>query len=450
MGNDDKLEEVKRSTQSGSYGSVPHNATKDSSSLCQYITDPNHWPFHGISLLILSYIYFSSYVCVECQGGLEVTIIKVMNIDTTKYSLLLFAFSSPNVLFCLIGGIIVDRVLGHRLSLILVVAMTGLGQFLMALGAFIGHFWLMVVGRMFIGVGNEMTDVVCIALASKKQNVTFRMSLYYTAAKLGASSSLAVPQYIYEQLRFIKSPHFRLGSTLLVGVMLMIMAFVLSILLFFLDMKEDKVIKRERQRMSMIRWDDIKNFPISFWICVVEVSIFCGGVIVFTAIGQDFYTKKYSLAPFESGMANSLVFLATILIAPIIGYLINRFGRQSLYSIVGMLAALSAHLTILLSSNSFYIPYLASSVYSVSYTLTMPSLYTIPCLIIQPNKMATAYGFVHSGYNLYVSVMSVIAGLLIDKLGYFLLETVFSLFMYFNFILSIILSFSLTKNDFHV
>uniref|UniRef100_A0A1X7UK92 Lysosomal dipeptide transporter MFSD1 n=1 Tax=Amphimedon queenslandica TaxID=400682 RepID=A0A1X7UK92_AMPQE len=408
MGNDDLLEQVKTSAhQSTSYGSIPH--TKDSSSLCEYITDPSHWPFHGISLLMVSFIYFSSYVCVESQGGLEVPIIKVMNIDTTRYSLLLVAFSSPNVLFCLVGGVIVDRALGHKLSLILVVAMTGVGQFLMGLGAFLDHFWLMIVGRMFIGVGNEMTDVVSVALASKKQNATFRMSLYYTAAKLGGSSSLAVSQYIYEQLRFIENPSYRLGSTLLVGVMLMMMAFVISIILFFLDMKEEKVIKRERQKISMIRWNEIKNFPMSFWICVAEVSIFCGGVIVFTAIGQDFYTKKYSLTPFESGAANSLVFLATIAVAPIIGCLINRLGRHSFCSVVGMLAALSAHLTILCSSNSFYIPYLASTVYSVSYALIMPSLYTIPCLLIQPNKMATAYGFIHSGINLYVAVMSVIS-----------------------------------------
>ena len=441
-----QLEGVQINPQSQSYGSIAENdgkfaaRTKHQSSLCQYITDPQHLPFHCIFLLLLCYVYFASYVCMENQGGLEDTIIKVMNIDTTQYSLLLFMYSWPNVIFCLIGGVIVDRVLGHRLSLILVVALTTLGQFLMALGAFLGHFWLMLVGRILIGIGNEMADIVCVALASKKKNATFRLSVYYTAAKLGGSTSLAVPQFIYNSLRFLSNPHYRLGTTLLVGVGLMIVAMAVTIIIAFMDIQEDKILKKDKRKMTMIpQCRDIKKFSFSFWISVFLIGIYCGLIIVYTTVGQDFYTKKYGLTPSASGTANSLVFFSTILVTPFVGYLINSTGNHTSWAILGMFAVFAAHLTLLLSFNESYIPYLASTIYSISYTITMPSLYAIPCLVVDPTQTATAYGFVHCSYNFVVTVMSIVTGTLIDTAGYFWMEIVFSLLIYFNVIMSIVL-----------
>ena len=445
MGGHDQLKGVKISPQPKNYGSITSGNDTDSkeqSLLCNYVTDPHHWPFHGILLLLLCYIYFASYACVENQSGLENTIIKVMNISTARYSLLFSLFGCPNVIFCLIGGVIVDRVLGHRPSLILVTALTTLGQFLMALGAFLGHFWLMLVGRILIGIGNEMTDIVCIALASKKKNATFRLSVYYTAAKLGGSTSLAVPQYIYNSLKFLSNPHYRLGTTLLFGVGLMIVAMAVTIIIIFMDIQEDKILKKEKRKMSMIRCTNIRKFSLLFWISVLLIGIYCGLIIVYTTVGQGFYTRKYDLTPSASGMANSLVFFSTILVTPFVGYLINLVGRKSCWTTLGMLTAFATHLTLLLSTaQQQFIPYLASIIYSISYAITMPSLYTIPFIITEPNQTATAYGIVHCSYNFVVSVMSYIAGTLIDNAGYFWMEIVFSVLLYYNILMSIALAF---------
>ena len=459
----DQPERLKINQVSRSYGSVAENDRQEGqrakstqkgqiesntrSSWCEYITDPHYWPYHTIFLLLQCYLYFSFYYCADNPGGLEDTIIQVMNVDTTQYSLLLFMYSSPNIIICLIGGVIVDRVLGHRPSLILVVAMTTLGQFLMALGAYLGHFWLMLVGRVLIGIGVEMNDVINVALASKRKNVTLRLSLYYTADRLGGSSALGVSQYIYESLSFVTNSHYRLGTTLLAGVGLMIVAAAVTIIIIFMDIREDTILQREKMKVSMIRCKDIKSFSFPFWLSLAMISIYMPAVFTYTTIGQVFYIQKFGLSSVASGIANSMVFCSTLVISPLVGFLINAVGYHSSWSILGVLTALAAHVTLLVSGQQWFIPYLAGVFYSFSYTVTVPSLYCIPCIFIEPSQTATAYGFIHCAYNLAMSLLAVVTGLLVDYAGYFMLELMFSLILYANLIMSIYLWLRYSSSD---
>ena len=439
------------SSGSRNYGAIEQSETgnKESqkSSWCEYITDPHYWPYHAIFLLLQCYLYFSFYYCADNPGGLEDTIIQVMNVDTTQYSLLLFMYSSPNIIICLIGGVIVDRVLGHRLSLILMVAMTTLGQFLMALGAYLGHFWLMLVGRVLIGIGVEMNDVINVALASKRKNVTIRLSFFYAAARFGGSCTLAAPQYFYKSLSFINNSHYRLGTTLLAGVGLMIVAAAVTIIIIFMDIREDAILNREKMKVSMIRCRDIKSFSFPFWLSLAMISIYVPSLFTYTTIGQVFYIQKFGLSPVASGVADSIVFSATILLAPLVGFLINAVGYHSSWSILGVATALAAHVTLLVSGQQWFIPYVAGVIYSASYTITIPSLYSIPCIFIEPTQTATAYGFLHCAYNLAMSLLSVVTGLLVDYAGYFMLELMFSLLLYANLIMSIYLWLRYSSSD---
>ena len=451
----DQLEGVRvthHNQSNSNYGSIGKQEQQgkkkeNQTSFCEYITDPHYWPYQSIFLLLQSYLFFSFYYCADNQGGLEDTIIKVMNVDTTQYSLLLFMYSWPNVIFCLIGGVIVDRVLGQRVSLILVTALSLLGQFLMALGAFLGHFWLMLVGRILIGIGSEMNNVINAALASKRRNATFRIAIYVVAARLGGSVTLATPQYIYEGLRFLNNPHYRLGTTLLVGVGLVIVAMAVTIIIVFLDVREDKMLKRDKRKISMIRCNDIKSFSFPFWLSLAMISIYIPTVFTFITIGQVFYMQKFGLTTVASGIADSLVFCSTLIIAPLVGFLINALGYHSSWSILGILTALAAHLTLLFSGQQWFIPFVVGVIYSISYTITSTSLYTIPSIFIEPSQTSTAYGFVHCAYNLMMSLLSVVTGLLVDYAGYFILELMLSCILYFDLIMSIYLWMNYSSSD---
>ena len=51
-----------------------------------------------------------------------------MNVDTTQYTLLYSLYSWPNVILSLIGGVLIDRVLGVRIGTLVFSLLITLGQ----------------------------------------------------------------------------------------------------------------------------------------------------------------------------------------------------------------------------------------------------------------------------------------------------------------------------------
>ena len=72
------------------------------------LCDPHRIPYRYIILILLCYIQGTTLYAVEKLGGIENTIIQVMRIDATQYNLLFSAYTWPNIILCLIGGIVSD------------------------------------------------------------------------------------------------------------------------------------------------------------------------------------------------------------------------------------------------------------------------------------------------------------------------------------------------------
>lgn len=82
-----------------------------------------------------------------------------MSISTAQYSLLYSWYSWPNVVLCFFGGYLTDKVFGIRLGAIIFCTIVLIGQFIIALGAFLNMFWLMELGRFVFGIGGESLAV---------------------------------------------------------------------------------------------------------------------------------------------------------------------------------------------------------------------------------------------------------------------------------------------------
>ena len=403
---------------------------------------PSHWTYRCAMLLLVCYTYLATFYCTESPGGLEDIIIEVMEVDAEKYDLLLSISFWPNVVLCLVGGVAVDRLLGLRLGCILVMLTAALGQFIWAIGAFVDQFWVMLVGRFFIGIGGELIAVVGTALSIcwfDKSKLTFAISLGATAARLGGALGLAGPQFVYEHLTFIVDPLNRLGTTLLVGVGLLLLGIVASLLIIMLDIRSERVLQRERHKFSKIKCSDLNQFSVTYWLTVLIIALYYPVVFSFVGIGQVFFIKKFGLSLEASGVANALIFCSTILATPLVGYLVNVAGYHGYWAMLGVMFALSAHLTFIFSYGQTFVPYIAGVLYSFSYTIIVPSLWSLPGFLVEANQAATAYGIVHCVYDLVISGLTVLTGLLVDEGGYFVLEIMFSLLLYLGMILIILL-----------
>ena len=392
--------------------------------------NPSHWTYRYFILLLLCSIRHVTNFCVEMPSGLEDTIIKVMNVDTTLYDLLFSVSSWPNIVLCLVGGIIIDRLLGLRKGLIIVVSTALLGQVIWALGAFTNQYYIMLVGRFFIGAGNDLTVIVSHAFKALwfKDKLSFAMSIDTAFSRLGGALALILPQLLYNVLNFIPSSLFRLGITLSTAAIGLLGALIFSFAVIIMDRKGEKKSQRKKHRgFKTIKLKNIRQFSITYWLAVAVNITYFPTVFSFVSIGQVFYVQKYGLDIDVANIANSLIFGATIILTPLVGILIDKIGFNLLWLMAGILAALATHLILIVSLNQVYVPFLAGVIYSISYTLAGPAFSPLPALLVEEDHIATAYGIFRSNYNLVFSILTVVTGALVDHAGYFILEIFYSL-----------------------
>jgi nitrate/nitrite transporter NarK len=113
--------------------------------------DPRRWMHRYLMLAFMCFLSFGSYYCFDNPAALTRTIINVMKVDTTRYTLLYSLYSWPNVILSLIGGVLVDRVLGVRIGTVVFSLLITVGQVIFALGGIVDNFNLMLVGRFVFG-----------------------------------------------------------------------------------------------------------------------------------------------------------------------------------------------------------------------------------------------------------------------------------------------------------
>ena len=396
--------------------------------------NPNHWLYLTILLSLSCYVLFLSFYCFEAPGGLEDTIIKVMDIDTTQYNLLFLVATWPNVIVSITGGVIADRILGPRSSIIILVLLTMLGQIIWSLGSFVNLLWVVLIGRFFVGIGATLIPGIINRFFVDwfgKRYLTVAISFGGTFIRLGGAAALALPQLIYDVFDyFITSPPCHLGATLLVGVFLLLIGLLVSIVMVLMDKYKEVMSKKEKSKQSKTSCTDLKQFDDRFWL-IANITVYHSVVFAFTGIGQGFIVQKYGLSLVGASIANSLVFSATILATPVIGYIVNVIGYHILWTIGGIISGLIVHIILLASNPGLtYAPYITGIIYSVSYTLIIASYWPIPGLIVDKNQVATAYGIVSGAINLYWGIVAIITGIIIDNLGYFVLELVYISLMF--------------------
>ena len=102
---------------------------------------------------------FGSYFCYDGPGALQSEIKSNLNITTAQFSSLYAWYCWPNAVLPIVGGFLMDRVLGIRFGTMVFAMFIVIGQLLFALGGFVDRLWVMEIGRFVFGIGGESLAV---------------------------------------------------------------------------------------------------------------------------------------------------------------------------------------------------------------------------------------------------------------------------------------------------
>ena len=377
------------------------------------------------AMLFICSLSFGSFFCYDMPAALANQMQSDMGISTSQYTLLYSIYSWPNVIFCLFGGFLIDRILGIRRAAVLFSGCCVIGQLLVVLGAFFVQFWLMLCGRFVFGIGRELLSVAqygFMAVWFKEAELSLVFGIELCLSRLGTSVNFIISNQIYDGFsKKVSSETRDLGLTLFVGLLICIVCLVFAIVMWYLDYRSSKIVATRFRGKTIMQISTVKKFPIAYWLLVVICVCYYSALFSFIALAKLFFMAKYGTGNNQASLTVSIVYITTFL-SPIVGIVVDLIGRNLNFLFVLLTGSLISHC---LLAFSWVPPWICMILMGLCYCLSVSTLWAMVARIIPQNRLATAYGIMESLQNLGQAVAAIICGMLVENQGYLMLEVFF-------------------------
>ena len=396
------------------------------------------------AIILISLLSFGSGFSYDNPAALQKVIIRTLKINNAEYEILYLISSWPNVIVPIIGGYLMDRVLGHRFGAILYSSSVVFGQTLFLLGCGLNFFWLMCIGRFFFGIGADNLAVAQFTYAGrwfKGRQISIVFGVMFTFTRLGSILDFNVTQAIYNilSLQFGLNDNLCLSLSYMLGLCLCTFSLIFAILLAVVDKGAEKHATFNEKPLEKKNYISLKNFkfPLNIWfIFVVIICIYL--VFPFITLSPVFFQTKYGYSSTLSSFTVSILFITVSLISIVNGFLIDRVGLNILWILLANILTIISHSIL---AFTFWPPAISAILLGLGFSVAITAIWPLPTFIIPVTQLGTVNGCVLAALSLGEGLFSVLSGVILDKFGYFTLEIFFILMSLFG-LFAIILLFS--------
>ncbi|XP_012278627.1 major facilitator superfamily domain-containing protein 1 [Orussus abietinus] len=394
--------------------------------------------FLGLALMCL--LGFGSYFCYDNPGALLDNFIKDLNLTTTKLALLYSIYSWPNVILCFIGGFLLDSYFGIRMGTVIYMGITLIGQLVFASGAITDAFWLMMLGRFIFGIGAESLAVAQNSYAvlwfkGKELNMVFGLQLSF--ARVGSTVNFLAMEPVYKYVARFYSGPYCIGIVLFLASLTCVGSMICACLLALMDRRAERLLRRgEGQEPVKVHLTDAKDFKGLFWMISIICVAYYVVIFSFLALGKMFFEQKYQYEPSAANAVNSLVYTISAFASPLLGYIVDRTGKNVFWVFTSILGTILAYS---LLAFTYLNPYIGMAITGLSYSMLASSLWPLIAYVVPEHQLGTAYGIAQAVQNLGLAVVSIVSGIIVDKEGYLVLEIFFIGWLWIALITSMVI-----------
>jgi predicted MFS family arabinose efflux permease len=227
------------------------------------------------------------------------------------------------------------------------------------------------------------------------------MGIFNTAMPLGTILSFNVFSVIGKSFGW----RFPIFLTTLISI------FALLIFLSFFREPGHKINEAKSNTVTSIR-----KLELSMWLVGLAWMWFNAAFISFLTFATDFFVGKGYERGF-AGFMSSIVMMGALIISPLVGYALHRFGKEELFVGLGGLAL--AILFVFVPSVSLDIPMLI--VIAITVAFTPPSIFSLPSKVT-PKNLGLGFGILSLCTNIGVLVGPYFAGLARDLTNEYVLS----------------------------
>lgn len=379
-------------------------------------------------LVLMCFLGFGSYFCYDNPAALQDQMKKNLRITTSQFMSLYSWYSWPNVILCFFGGYLLDGFFGIRLGTVIFALFVLVGQLVFATGALIDKFWLMQAGRFIFGIGGESLAVAQNTYAvnwfkGKELNMVFGLQLSFARVGSTVNMNLMGPVYEWAGEWFNADGYRQLGISLYLAGFTCLLSLVCALGLAFFDIRASRLLRKDENKTGeVIHITDVKDFGCSMWLlCIICVAYYVA-IFPFIGLGVVFFESKFDFTNSNAKAVNSIVYVISAVASPLLGFMVDRVGRNVTWVIVAIIVTMACHG---LLAFTFLNPYVAMSIMGISYSLLASALWPTVAYVVAEHQLGTAYGIMQAIQNLGLAVISLLCGIIVDKKGYLILEVFF-------------------------
>jgi MFS family permease len=361
---------------------------------------PSSTLYRFIVLVFVSLMMVGNYFAYDSIGALAPLIIGDMQIDREAIGMMYSFYSWPNLFMVFIGGILVDR-FGTRFMSLVFSSLIVAGAAIVA-GA--PTFWMMIAGRTVFGIGCESLIVCQSAILAKwfkGRELALAFGLALTFMRIGTLFSFNTEAWIAETYG-----SWRLA--LWVAVWLCVLSMVANVVYVIMERRaEGRVVLAQPPAGDKIVVSDIKRFNASYWFITALCVTFYSAIFPFTAFSTDFFVEKWNVSVVNGGRISSIIIFASMILAPILGRVVDKVGRRGTMMVFGSLLLVPCYLTLGLTTLNPIIP---MALLGFAFSLVPAALWPAVPLLVEEKTVGTAFGLMTMVQNLGLAAFPWIVG----------------------------------------
>jgi len=329
-------------------------------------------------------------------------LVDVLHVSYAQAGALMGLFVVPAIFLSIPGGMLADRY-GERKVGVAALLIMAFGTAVVAMNE---SYWVIGFGRLVAGIGAAVLLVVTPRVVTSwfyDREIGQAMGFFNISMPLGTILSLNFMGVIANRFNWQASIWTSFAST---------MAALCLFLLLFKSKEMDGGVKSEPLSLRGV----IKAVGWRIWMVGLSWGLFNAGLISFFTYAPDFFVSQGEEIA-KAGLLASYPMWGSIILAPIVGLLIDRIGRKWLFVSVGsggiaillyLIPGLTHHATILCIAIGVFV------------ALLVPAIFSLPAELLPGRVMGFGFGILGTAVGIGISVGPYIVGSLRDATGNYL------------------------------
>lgn len=329
-------------------------------------------------------------------------LVEIFDVSYARAGALMGLFIVPAIFLSIPGGMLTDRFGPRSVGVASLLSLT-IGTVIVASG---GSYWIIAFGRLVAGIGACVLLVVAPKIVASwfyEREIGLAMGIFNISMPLGTILSL----------NFMGTIAFRFNWQASIWVSFAVGVAALGLFLLLYRSKSTvKELKPEQTGLLAAA----KKAGASAWLVGLSWGFFNAGLISFFTYAPDYFISQGENIG-RAGLLASYPMWGSIVLAPIVGLLIDRMGHKWIFVSIGC-GGMALFLYLIPEFHRH------AAIFSISIgvfvAVLTPAIFSLPAELLPESVMGFGFGILGTGMGIGTSVGPLIVGSLRDATGDYL------------------------------